>query len=104
MVIDVPYTELNHSAFWVEFIIRHQEVPHARSGADELNIFQYFLVDVITVVVAAVAAVIYAFIFALRLLFCAILYLCSLRKTTTKVAKEPNNVTKKKKTKTNKTD
>jgi len=89
LVTDVPYTELNHSAFWVEFIVRHQEVPHARSGADELNIFQYFLVDVTLFIFVVVGIALYTMYFILRLAVRTIKYVVCLPFSSKKIKSPP---------------
>jgi glucuronosyltransferase len=52
--------------FWTEYVIRHKGAPHMRSAALDLTWYQYFLLDVITVLALSVGSVVFITFLILR--------------------------------------
>ena len=50
---DQPLTPLQQAVYWTEYVIRHKGAPHMRSAALDLTWYQYFLIDVIAVLMLA---------------------------------------------------
>jgi glucuronosyltransferase len=53
---DQPLTPLEQAVFWTEYVIRHKGAPHMRSAVLDLSWYQYFLLDVIAVLVLALVS------------------------------------------------
>jgi hypothetical protein len=51
---DRPLSTLDTAIFWTEYVIRHAGAPHLRTAAVELAWYQYLLLDVCAVLMAAV--------------------------------------------------
>ncbi|CAH1797145.1 unnamed protein product [Owenia fusiformis] len=48
---DQPIPPRDKVVYWAEYVIRHKGAPHLRSqAANELNFFQYFLLDIVALV------------------------------------------------------
>ncbi|KAG4068827.1 hypothetical protein HA402_004975 [Bradysia odoriphaga] len=50
---DRPEHPLDKAAFWIEYVIRHNGAKHMQSPAVHLNILQYYMVDAISFILAA---------------------------------------------------
>jgi UDP:flavonoid glycosyltransferase YjiC (YdhE family) len=59
---------LDRAVFWVEYVLRHKGAMHLRSPARDLNFFQYFSLDVIGALLAAIFIAIYMIFATLRFL------------------------------------
>lgn len=82
LVRDNPETPLEKAVFWTEYVIRHKGAPHLRSGARDLNFFQYYLLDV----TAAILTVILLFLYMVVRIFKSILNcICNRGKSSKKV-------------------
>lgn len=62
---DRPEHPLDKAAFWIEYVIRHNGARHMQSAAVHLNVFQYYMLDVI----AFIFALIYIIIRLIRILY-----------------------------------
>ncbi|XP_017775676.1 PREDICTED: 2-hydroxyacylsphingosine 1-beta-galactosyltransferase-like [Nicrophorus vespilloides] len=48
---DQKESPLDRAIYWTEYVIRHRGAPHLQSTAKDLNFVQYFLLDVIAIIV-----------------------------------------------------
>ncbi|KAL1461102.1 hypothetical protein WDU94_013033 [Cyamophila willieti] len=44
---DTPMSPMQKSMWWIEYVLRHEGVAHLHSGAADLSLVQYYLLDVI---------------------------------------------------------
>jgi glucuronosyltransferase len=65
---DQPLTPLEQAVFWTEYMIRHKGAPHVRSAVFDLTWYQYFLLDVIAVLLLAGGSVIAILFLTLRVI------------------------------------
>lgn len=55
---DRPEHPLDKAAFWIEYVIRHNGARHMQSSAVYLNVFQYYMVDVLAFILAIVFVIV----------------------------------------------
>ncbi|XP_066267185.1 UDP-glucuronosyltransferase 2C1-like [Branchiostoma lanceolatum] len=54
---DQPQSPMERAVWWIEHVIKHGGLPHLRSRAIELPFYQYYLLDVIGMIIAVISAV-----------------------------------------------
>ncbi|XP_050423757.1 UDP-glycosyltransferase UGT5-like [Adelges cooleyi] len=56
---DQPLTPLETAIYWIEYVIRHKGAAHLKTAANELNWFQFLLLDVVLFVLSVVVLTVY---------------------------------------------
>ncbi|CAG7730647.1 unnamed protein product [Allacma fusca] len=56
---DQPMTPLERAIYWTEYVIRHKGTRHLQSSARELNVVEYYLLDVIALLVTVALLALY---------------------------------------------
>lgn len=63
---DQKETPLERAVYWTEYVLRHRGARHLQSPARDMGVIQYYLVDVICVLLALMVAFWHAFKFTFK--------------------------------------
>ncbi|XP_072388403.1 UDP-glycosyltransferase UGT5-like [Diabrotica undecimpunctata] len=47
---DRPVSPMNTALYWIDYVVKYNGAPHIKSGAVDLPLYQYYLLDVIAVI------------------------------------------------------
>ena len=56
---DRPMSQAESVVYWTEYVLRHKGAPHLKSHALNLRWYQYYLLDILAVVLVFISVVIY---------------------------------------------
>jgi len=84
---DQPQPPVERAAYWIEYVARHKGAPHLKSAAENLNFFQYFLLDVIGAILLVLTSVLLVIYVLLRKV-CR--YFCKAKTSKTSPKKKTN--------------
>lgn len=65
---DQKETPLEKAIYWTEYVLRHRGAAHMQSPAKDLNVFQYYLLDVLFVLFVSALCFYYTMKFVFKLL------------------------------------
>lgn len=68
MLTDKPMESLDKAIWWLEYVLRHKGTRHLRSIAMDIPLYQYFFLDVISVVVVTSGLLIFVLYKSIRLI------------------------------------
>lgn len=78
---DQNETPLERAVYWVEYILRHNGAYHLHSPAKDMNVLQYYLIDVISIIIICLMLFYYLVRYTLKLLHNMFSTNLNLRKT-----------------------
>ena len=56
---DRPIKPMDLANYWIEYVVRHKGAPHLRVAGTHLSFYEYYMLDVLAVIVGILIFIVY---------------------------------------------